>query len=85
VFVIIVDAGAITHPGPGTVDALARLRLHAGRAGITIEVRNAGRELVDLLQLAGLATVLSVEMHRQTEQREQCGIDKEVDPGDPAL
>ena len=83
--VIIVDAAAIAHPGPETVDALARLRLYAGRAGIAIELRNAGRELVDLLQLAGLAAVLGVEMQGQAEQREQCGIDEEVDPGDPPL
>jgi hypothetical protein len=85
VIVIIVDAGAIDHSGPGTVDALARMRLYAARAGVAIEIRNARRELVDLLQLVGLAAVLGVEVHGQAEQVEQRGIDEEIDPADSPL
>jgi len=85
VIVIVYDAGAISRPDAATVDRLARLQLHARRMGVTIELRNACRELVDLLALLGLTEVLPVEMRGQIEQREQRGIDEEADPGDAAL
>jgi hypothetical protein len=83
--VIVYDAGAISSPDAATVDRLARLQLYARRMGVTIELRNARRELVDLLALLGLTEVLPVEMRGQTEQREQRGIDEEVDSRDAPL
>jgi hypothetical protein len=84
-FVITFDAGDITGADEALVDALTRLHLAARRMGVTIELRNARRELVDLLRLIGLAAVLGVEMDGQVEQREQAGIDEEVDRGDHAV
>jgi len=85
VIVIVYDAGAISSPDAATVDRLARLQLYARRIGVTIELRNACRELVDLLALLGLTEVLPVEVGGQIEEREQRGIDEEVDPGDATL
>jgi ABC-type transporter Mla MlaB component len=42
-----------------TVDALARLRLAAGRAGIDLRVRDAPEELRALLHLVGLEELLA--------------------------
>ena len=76
------DASALTGADEALVDALARLQLIAGRMGLRIELRNARRELVDLLNLIGLASVLGVEMDGQVEEGEQGGIHEEVDGGD---
>ena len=42
----------------GTVEALARLQLAAHRKGCRIKLRNASRELRDLVSLMGLTDVL---------------------------
>jgi len=46
------------HVGIGVVDQLARLQLEARRLGCSIRVRNACRELVELIELAGLEDVV---------------------------
>jgi anti-anti-sigma regulatory factor len=53
-----------------TVDALARIHLAAKRAGVGLDVRNASRELHELLALTGLSGVLGLEPRRQAEERE---------------
>ncbi len=45
-------------PDAVTVDALARLRLAAGRHGCTVHLVNASRELLELVSFMGLADVL---------------------------
>lgn len=50
--------GAGAGHGLGLVDRLARLQLVAGRLGCCIRLRGAGRELVELLDLAGLTDVV---------------------------
>jgi hypothetical protein len=42
----------------GTVDALARVQLAARRLGLELPLRNASRELRELLDFAGLSEVL---------------------------
>jgi ABC-type transporter Mla MlaB component len=51
----------------GALDALARLQLQARRRGHEIRLRNASRELRQLVAFAGLGEFLGVEMERQTE------------------
>ena len=46
------------------VDALARVQLDARRRGWKVEVRVDSGELVDLLELAGMTGVISVEVRR---------------------
>jgi len=49
------------------LDALARLQLHAFRRGEQIRLREASRELWELIELAGLGEVLRLETGRQAE------------------
>jgi hypothetical protein len=67
------------------VDALARLQLAAGRAGLELRLRNASPELVSLVAFIGLGQVLCVEPERQSEEWEQrLRVEKERQLGDPA-
>lgn len=70
--------------GLGVVDRLARLQLVAGRLGCSIRLRGARGELVELLDLAGLADRLVVEVGRETEGGEEPGVEEVVMPDDPA-
>jgi hypothetical protein len=67
-----------------TVDALARVQLTARRLGWELRLRCPPRELVELIDLAGLTDVLRVEPVRKPEQREQpVDIEERVQRGDP--
>jgi ABC-type transporter Mla MlaB component len=55
---VICDVGGLGPIDASTVDALARLQLAARRLGGRILLRNASRELEDLLAFMGLADVL---------------------------
>jgi ABC-type transporter Mla MlaB component len=86
--VLVCDVGAVASPDAVTVDALARLQLTARRAGCSVLLLHAGPELLDLLDLMGLANVmspcsdLSLESRGQAEQfKEPRGVEKEGDPG----
>jgi hypothetical protein len=84
-FVLECDVSAITRPDDMTVDALARLQLVARQHGLCVRFRNAGRELLDLLIVTGLADELCVEVNGKIEQLEVHGPDEEVDPGDASF
>lgn len=85
------EVGDLMAPDATTVDALARLQLTARRSGGSIRLRHARRALCDLLALVGLEGVLPVrselplEPERHVEQREQIGVDEEVDRRDPPV
>ncbi len=69
----------------GIVDALARLQLVARRSGYEVAVTDAPRDLLELIELAGLCEVLGVEPLRQPEEREQrLGVEEERELPDPA-
>ena len=73
------------HPDLSTVDALARLRLLARRAGHEVRLQNASPELWALLSLVGLDEVLRVESGREAEQREErVRLEEEREFRDPA-
>jgi ABC-type transporter Mla MlaB component len=95
---VICDVRDVVHPDIGTVDALARLKLAAGRRGGDVRLRNACLRLRELLALVGLSEVLppqpgsgveeiqSVEAGGEAEDREQVlGVEEEHDPGDLPL
>lgn len=65
----------------GALDALARLQLKARRQGCTVWLRHACPDLVELLELLGLAGVLQVS--REAEGLEQGGVEEVVVPDDP--
>lgn len=69
----------------GIVDALARLQLAARRSGYELAVTDAPRDLLELIELAGLSDVLGVEPLRQVEQREErLGVEEERELPDAA-
>ena len=55
--VAICDVSGVV-PDAVTVDALARLQLAARRAGCQVRLRNASRELLELVAFMGLRDVL---------------------------
>jgi ABC-type transporter Mla MlaB component len=59
--VVVCDVSAVATPDVGTVDALARLALAARRLGRQIHLRDAPRELTELLALVGLAGVVGCD------------------------
>ena len=63
------------------VDAVARLQLEARRQGCTVWLRHACPDLVDLLELTGLAGVL--QMRGKAERLEEAGVEEVVVPDDP--
>ncbi|MFD8707562.1 hypothetical protein ACFV1W_34100 [Kitasatospora sp. NPDC059648] len=56
--VLTCDLGALTAPDLAVVDALARLRLAAGRHRVGVVLLNASGPLRELLAFSGLATLL---------------------------
>lgn len=71
-----------------TVDALARLRLAAKRAGLDLRLVCAGHRLGELLDLAGLDGVVltggsDVEVVGEPEPGEEPGVEEVVDVSDP--
>jgi len=84
--VISCDVAWIARGDVHAVDALARLQLAAKRRGCSIVLRNASRDLAELVGLMGLAEVLAVEPGRQAEQREErLGVEEERELDDPAV
>lgn len=73
-------------PELGSVDELARLQLVARRLGCSIRLRDARVELLELLNLVGLADAVIHGALRQVggegEGREQVGVDEVVVPDD---
>ncbi|MFD7535817.1 STAS domain-containing protein [Streptomyces sp. NPDC059819] len=53
---VVCDLAALTRADLAAVEAVARLRLTARRAGRRVRMRNAGAGLVALLELAGLGS-----------------------------
>jgi len=80
----------LTDADLATVGDLAMLQLIARRLGMNVVLRDAPRELRELLDLAGLSEVvpcpdpLPVEPQGQTEHREEPRrVEEEDDPADP--
>jgi hypothetical protein len=66
------------------VDHIARLRLCMRRGGYRLRLANVRDELREMIQLAGLADCLGVEMQGQPEEGEEPGgVEEEGDLADP--
>lgn len=86
--VVVCDVSALTEPDLAAVEALARLRLAAGRSGHRVGLRGASARLRELLALTGLEVVLPlwVEPGGQAEEGEEAvGVEEGVEPGDAAV
>ena len=56
---VVWDVSAIDRPDATTVDAIARLQLSVQRLGSELKLRNPDPALLELIDLAGLAGVVS--------------------------
>lgn len=82
---IVCDVGGVAADAV-VVGVLARLQLGARRAGFELRLRNASRELEELVAFFGLRDALRVEPWRQPEQgEERVGVEEERELDDPAL
>lgn len=71
-------------PALEVVEALARSALAAGRFGCSIQVRDAGSELAELVELAGLTAVLGLrEVGGKLKGAEEPGLEEVVMADDP--
>jgi hypothetical protein len=66
---VCLDCGPIDEPTAATIEQIARLKLAAGRGGCQLELRNAKPSLLELIDFAGLAELLRVEVQRQSKKR----------------
>jgi hypothetical protein len=67
-------------PDVASVEQVARLRLCLRRAGYELGLANVGEELRSVIDLAGLAATLGVEVEGQPEEWEESGgVEKERD------
>jgi ABC-type transporter Mla MlaB component len=89
---LVCDVTALTVVDCGTIDALARMALRARRHGSRVHLRNASRELRELLALCGLAAVvpcvdyLVVETLGKPEEREELlRVEEERDPANRTI
>ncbi|MFM9369516.1 STAS domain-containing protein [Streptomyces sp. Da 82-17] len=77
---VVCDAGALDVPDMAAVEALARLRLAARRAGAGMRIRDPDPRLTGLLALVGLG-----ELFGEAEEGEPpLGVQEAVEPTDPA-
>jgi anti-anti-sigma regulatory factor len=78
------DAGHVRAADLATVGAMARACVNARRAGAHARFTNASPALEELIAFVGLEDVL-LRPERQVEEREQgVGVEKRVEPDDPA-
>jgi ABC-type transporter Mla MlaB component len=61
---VILDCARIKDPDMGTVGCIANRRLEAHRRGCELRLRNPNPALLELIALAGLGSVLGVEVQR---------------------
>jgi hypothetical protein len=71
-------------PSLEAIDYIARLRVGLRLGGCALCLANTSPGLRELIDLAGLAAVLGVQVQRQAEQREEPGgVQEEGDLSDP--
>ncbi len=80
---LLLDCAGLPAADAGQLDALARLCLQLRRGGCALELAGASAELQELIELAGLAGVLRLEVEGQPEEREDPGgVQEEGELGD---
>jgi hypothetical protein len=85
--VVVCDVNSLGDADELALETLARLQLTAKRAHASMRLVGVAPGLDDLLAAAGLAGVVGesgsgFQVDRHAEEREQFGVDEEVDAGD---
>jgi hypothetical protein len=80
---IVLDCQRLANPHLAVIDQLARLQLALKRDGCELQLRNADDSVLGLIEFAGLAEVLRVEVERQPEEGEEpLGVEEKGQVGD---
>jgi len=83
---VILNCARMQDPSVAAIEYLARLKLGLRRGGRELCLASPSPELAELIDLAGLAGVLGLEVKRQPEQREEpCRVEEEGELADPPL
>ena len=83
---VILSCARIQHPSVAAIEYLARLKLGLRRGGRKLCLASPSPELAELIDLAGLAGVLGLEVKGQPEERkEPCRVEKEGELADPPV
>ena len=83
---VTLNCARLKQPDLGAVDRLARIQLGVRRGGRKLCLADASYELMALIDFAGLADVLRVEVKRQSEERkEPRGVEEESELTDPPV
>ena len=83
---VTLNCARIKDPGLTAIDYLARLKLGLRRGGCDLCLASPSADLIELIELAGLAEVLGVEVERQPEKREEPGrVQEEGELSDPPV
>jgi anti-anti-sigma regulatory factor len=85
--VLVCDVSALDEADELALETVARLRLTARRTHASMRLVGVAPQLDDLLDAAGLAGIVrerwsGLEPTGHAEEREQFGVDEEVDAGD---
>jgi len=83
---VTLNCARIKDPGLAAIDYLARLKLGLRRGGRDLCLASPNDDLIELIELAGLAEVLGVEVERQPEERGEPGrVQEEGELSDPPV
>ena len=83
--VVVLDCSALADANLGQLECIARLCLRLKRRGCVLRLANPSEGLLELIELAGLASLLGVEAGGEAEQREDPGgVEEERELGDEA-
>lgn len=83
---VTLSCARIDRPDLADVDRLARIELGVRRGGSELSLADASYDLMALIDFAGLAGVLRVEVQRKPEKGKQLrGVEEERELGDPPV
>ena len=70
---VTLNCACVDKPDLAAIDELARIHLGVRRCGCELRLEQPSQDLIALIELAGLAGVLRVQVQRKSEQRKQPG------------
>ena len=83
---VVLNCACMGKPDLDTVDTIARMELATRRRGEKLTLYRTATPLIELLDLAGLASVLRVEVKRHPEEREELRrVEEEGELDDPTV
>lgn len=83
--IVVLDCSAFAEAGAEHLERIARLCLRLKRRGCALRLANPGEGLLELIEFAGLASVLGVEASGEAEEREDSSrVQEEGELGDQA-